>query len=731
LVIGGCLLAAAVDAREGDLDPAFGDVGRMGPIASVPGTASSIYSMEDGSLVIGGGEVNLSCPSDIIGCELPRYVGFAARSFLIRVSDAGQLDESHEIAARDFHLLAIARHKDGKFLAAGRRLNERSLDSEFVVYRLNQDGTLDTGFGANGLVQLPAAERGDADEATAVFVEPDDRIVVAGSIARSGHRSEILIRLLKNGDFDQAFGSSGIVVLSGRDSVLIGAVQMPLRHRTQVLRTDAGAYRLSVPNWCQVVGFTPDGTFDPAFGSSGTVQIHHPISNGCSLMIAMQADGRLVVGASDGEAAVVTRVLADGQPDPNFLRGTGLEDRLGYIISALAVGPDDSIVIALGLSDFGYHGLEIKRLLPSGELDESFGNAGSTKIDMPSEFGSVSLLFDMLVREEGLIVGAGGNPFARPSHGPIIVRLLGAGAGDSPGVLSFTPGWLRMDEDLADVSVEVRRTGGDAGHVSVAYQVFADDDASAASVGEDFVADAGRLEWEDGDATNRQIRVRIIDDDLPEDSERITVLLTDPEGGVGLGKAGQIVDILPNDGAEDDPGQLGFTSNGYRVDEENEDGGVIVRVSRTDGSTGAVGVNYSTTDGTATAGTDFTARSGTLNWADGDSDVKSIYISTRSDSRYEGNETFQIQLSDATGGAALGSLSTATVTIIDNDGGRASDNGGGGTLDRLLVLLLIGLAFGPQLRVRYTDTRDFSTTATEHIVGLHRDRPDAPKKNDR
>jgi hypothetical protein len=206
--------------------------------------------------------------------------------------------------------------------------------------------------------------------------------------------------------------------------------------------------------------------------------------------------------------------------------------------------------------------------------------------------------------------------------------------------------------------------------------VFADDDASAASVGEDFVADAGRLEWEDGDATNRQIRVRIIDDDLPEDSERITVLLTDPEGGVGLGKAGQIVDILPNDGAEDDPGQLGFTSNGYRVDEENEDGGVIVRVSRTDGSTGAVGVNYSTTDGTATAGTDFTARSGTLNWADGDSDVKSIYISTRSDSRYEGNETFQIQLSDATGGAALGSLSTATVTIIDNDGGRASDNGG-------------------------------------------------------
>lgn len=91
-------------------------------------------------------------PSDIIGCILPRYVGFAARSFLIRVSDAGQLDETFEIAARDFHLLAIVRQTDGKVLAAGRRLNERSLGSEFVVYRLKQYGSLDTGFGANGLV---------------------------------------------------------------------------------------------------------------------------------------------------------------------------------------------------------------------------------------------------------------------------------------------------------------------------------------------------------------------------------------------------------------------------------------------------------------------------------------------------------------------------------------------------------------------------------------------------
>jgi uncharacterized delta-60 repeat protein len=400
-------------------------------------------------------------------------------------------------------------------------------------------------------VQLPAAGRGEVDEASAILIEPDGRIVVAGSRHRSGYGQVILIRLLTNGDIDQAFGSSGIIALSGRDIGGDYAVQVPLWRKTQLLRTDEGAYRVSVPYWCQVVGVTTDGTLDPAFGSSGTVQIDHPISNACSLMMAMRADGRLVVGASDGEAAVITRLLADGQPDPSYLAGTDPEDRVGHIITALAVGADGAIVFAIGLSDFGYHGLEIKRLLPSGEPDVSFGNAGSTKIEMPSEFGPVWLLFDMFVREDDSVVAAGGNPFASASHGPIIVRLLGADAGDSPGVLTFTEhSPLIVEEQTTDIYVEVGRTGGNAGQASVAYQVFADDAAGAATAGEDFLADAGRLEWEDGDATNRQIRVRIFDDDLPEDSERLKVLLTDAEGGAGLGRAETIVEIQANDRTE-------------------------------------------------------------------------------------------------------------------------------------------------------------------------------------
>jgi hypothetical protein len=339
---------------------------------------------------------------------------------------------------------------------------------------------------------------------------------------------------------------------------------------------------------------------------------------------------------------------------------------VGYIIHALAVGSDGSIFVALGLSDFGYHGLEVKQLLPSGELNESFGNAGSVEIDQIASDYNGWLLFDLLVRENGAVVGAGGT-FAT-SQGPIIVQLLGAGMGDGPGVLS-TQG-LSVDEQ--DVSVDVRRTGGNAGHVSVAYQVLAYDGENSATIGEDFVADAARLEWKDGDATTQQIRVRIIDDDLAEDDELLTVLLTDARGGAGLGQAGAVIKVRANDGFSAGPGQLAFRGalDLLQVEEDDLDEDVTfnVPVERMSGSAGAVSVSYATTDGTATAGTDYLAASDTLSWADGESGVKSISIQTLHDSAAEGDEDFQIRLSNATGGATIHMLGGfQNVRILDND----------------------------------------------------------------
>ncbi len=93
---------------------------------------------------------------------------------------------------------------------------------------------------------------------------------------------------------------------------------------------------------------------------------------------------------------------------------------------------------------------------------------------------------------------------------------------------------------------------------------------------------------------------------------------------------------------------------------------VRVYVTRTGTATGALSVAYATANGTATAGSDYFATNGTLNWAIGDLAGKFVDVYLVDDLVYEGNENFSIQLSNANGGT-LGSPSFTTVTIVENE----------------------------------------------------------------
>jgi len=123
-----------------------------------------------------------------------------------------------------------------------------------------------------------------------------------------------------------------------------------------------------------------------------------------------------------------------------------------------------------------------------------------------------------------------------------------------------------------------------------------------------------------------------------------------------------LYDLTVDTPAPTESGILQFSSANYSV---NENGGsVTITVNRVGGSSGAISANYTSSDGTATVGSDYTQTTGTLNWDDGDSSEKTFTVPIIDDGNSEGPETFTLSLSDPVSGE---NLDNATVTIQDND----------------------------------------------------------------
>src|SRR6185295_11127190 len=121
------------------------------------------------------------------------------------------------------------------------------------------------------------------------------------------------------------------------------------------------------------------------------------------------------------------------------------------------------------------------------------------------------------------------------------------------------------------------------------------------------------------------------------------------------------------------PGVLKFDEVSFEVAETA--GVAVVRVERSQGESGAVSVSYATSDGTATAGSDYTPVSGTLSWGSGDESTKTFTVPIASDGVAEGSETIRLTLSNATGGATIDpARGTSTVVILSSGGGGGDDD---------------------------------------------------------
>jgi hypothetical protein len=163
------------------------------------------------------------------------------------------------------------------------------------------------------------------------------------------------------------------------------------------------------------------------------------------------------------------------------------------------------------------------------------GNGGPTQTHLPAGTSPA--------------VNAGNNADSLPADQRGVARPVDAtvdmGAVEvSPGTIQLTVNAASVNEGAGTATITATRTGGTDGAVSVSYNTT---DGSAVAPG-DYAAAAGTLNWASGDGTPKSFQVTIVNDTADEPDETFNAIISNPQGGAGLGAiTTEVVTIVDND----------------------------------------------------------------------------------------------------------------------------------------------------------------------------------------
>ena len=239
--------------------------------------------------------------------------------------------------------------------------------------------------------------------------------------------------------------------------------------------------------------------------------------------------------------------------------------------------------------------------------------------------------------------------FSRVVHGAIDI-----GAVEVQNVLSFSSATYSVNENGGTLNVTVNRTGS-VGAISVDYDL----DNGTAVANSDYAAPSGTLEWEDGDTAPKSIEIEIVNDNLYEGSETFSVMLESPEGDVIVDGLSAVVTITDN---ESQPA----ISIGNVTQNEGNSGttSFTFNVTLSGPSVQTITANYATANGTALAGSDYTAASSTVTFNPEDTS-EDIVISVNGDTAVETDETFTVTLTSPTNATIASGTGTGTIDADD------------------------------------------------------------------
>jgi len=269
---------------------------------------------------------------------------------------------------------------------------------------------------------------------------------------------------------------------------------------------------------------------------------------------------------------------------------------------------------------------------------------------------TVPILGDTLDEANETVNLALSGPTGGALLGPRNTAILTITDNDSGGALKFSVATYTVSEATASATVTVSRSGGTASGVTVDYVMS----NGTATAGSDYTATPGTLSFASGQ-TSRTFTVPILPDTLDEANETVVLTLSNPTGGATLGTTNPAtLTITDNDVG----GALKFSAATYSAGEAGAS--ATITVTRSGGTASGVTVEYGTSDGTATAGSDYTHTEGTLVFGAGELS-KTFTVPVLNDGLGEGNETVNLTLSDPTGGATLGTTKIAVLTLADDE----------------------------------------------------------------
>ena len=274
---------------NGLLDQSFGSGGKVQTKIGAVSGASSVVLQPDGKIVVAG-------------------------SGLARYNSDGSLDPSFGsggiVTTPPGVVASLALEPDGKIVVAGSS-----------ILRYLPDGSLDPSFGSGGQVSLTRNFFGKA-----VLIQPDGKIVVAGRVGGGGGTLAVA-RLQQDGSLDSGFGSGGMVVTGfgiaySEANALARTVGGKL-----LVAGDSGAGKNLI-----VGRYNSDGSLDPSFGTGGKVTTSFtvcavPTLKGKKLSGAKLAlkNARCSVGKVSGRG----RVVSQSRPAGTWLKvGTKVSIRL-------------------------------------------------------------------------------------------------------------------------------------------------------------------------------------------------------------------------------------------------------------------------------------------------------------------------------------------------------------------------------------------------------------------